>query len=514
MHSTRFSQLNSVEPKTLIQSWLQQGQTIRPFWPFPSTFQGIVDRLAKSDGINMERRSLVANALEQQYQDAGMAIPANLKAFRSGARAVTTGHQLVLMGGPAFFHYKIMSAVRWAESLSEQGVVAVPVFWLASEDHDFEEIARVFSREQAPFHWQPDADPQAKAVGRLLWTPEDEEALAEWAQQSDVLPMDSIAGSTPMSLAQRVRLWIHDMFEGLGVLVIDGDDPALKEMAGHLWSAEWKGQGIAEAVKHSTAALELAGWKAQLRIQENNLFHLNSEGERTRADRWIKEQRALAWQDEPEFNWSPNAALRPIYQEFLLQSAAVIGGPGEIAYWLQLGGAFQHHAVEQPALMLRDGALVWSKEQAALAKEVGWSPITGMWTGMEASNRWVSMHMDPDNEVHRAWDEWGKALEAHAVGMGRDVLPTTRASLSNMEKEWLRLQKKWRKAVRSRHVVKCQQLEVLFDGVLFPEGSPQERLINVRALVQDENSLAGLNRTWLEKSKDSVEPVFFVFESL
>lgn len=514
MNCTRFSQVESAEPDSLIKAWLEQDEAIRPFWPFPSSAQGIADRLSSSKGVNMDRRSLVADAMEGQYRDAGMAIPKLLDVFRSGAQAVTTGHQLVLMGGPAFFHYKIMSAIRWAQSLNEQGVPAVPVFWLASEDHDFEEIARVFSRLQEPFQWQPHADPKGKAVGRLPWTSNDEDALVGWAKASGVLPMEPNTRSEAMPLAQRVRLWVHEMFGELGVLVIDGDDPALKEIAGHLWSAEWTGEGIAEAVKSSTTALEQAGWKAQLRVQEINLFHLNPQGERTRVDRWIQGQSPLAWKEQSMSNWSPNAALRPIYQEFLLESAAVIGGPGEIAYWLQLGRAFQHHGMEQPALMLRDGALVWSPKESALADEVGWSPAIGRWRGTDASNRWVSLNMEEEEAVHRAWDAWGKALEAHAVGMGRDVLPTTLASLSNMEKEWSRLQKKWRKSVRARHAEKCQALEQVFDCIVFPEGAPQERVVNARALVEDEAALADLNRSWFEPNSSQVGPVFLVFESL
>ena len=514
MNCTPTAQVDTVGSDSLIGAWLKQEESIRPFWPFPSSFQGIQDRLAHTQGINMERRFLVSDVLERQYLAAAIPIPEELQSFRSGARAVTTGHQLVLMGGPAFFHYKILSAIRWAKALSDQGIAAVPVFWLASEDHDFEEIAKVFSTGDEAFHWHPKEDPKGKAVGRLMWTQEDEKALAHWANTAGVLPMQVNHSFNSMPLAQRVRMWVHEMFAEQGVLVIDGDDPELKKAASHLWNAEWNGGGIADSVQASTAALEAAGWKAQLSPQPNNVFHLNEAGQRTRSDRWLDNNGATSWEAVSAEKWSPNAALRPLYQEFLLESAAVIGGPGEVAYWLQLRRAFDHHKIELPALMLRDGALVWSTEQATLAQAVEWSPARGMWKGAEASAFWVSMQMEPEDEVQQAWSEWGKALEAHANGMGREVVPTTLAALKQMEKEWLRLKKKWRKSVRARHAERCLDLEHLFDAVLFPHANPQERVVNARGLAGDAESLKAWNRLWLQQVEGGIDPQFLIFQSL
>ena len=317
-----------------------------------------------------------------------------------------------------------------------------------------------------------------------------------------------------MPLAQRVRMWVHEMFAEQGVLVIDGDDPELKKAASHLWNAEWNGGGIADSVKESTAALEAAGWKAQLRLQPNNVFHLNDAGQRTRSDRWLENNASTSWEAVSAKNWSPNAALRPLYQEFLLESAAVIGGPGEVAYWLQLRRAFDHHKIELPALMLRDGALVWSTEQATLAQAVEWSPARGMWKGADASASWVSMQMEPEDEVQEAWSQWGEALEAHANGMGREVVPTTLAALKQMEKEWLRLKKKWRKSVRARHAGRCLDLEYLFDAVLFPHANPQERVVNARGLAGDAESFEAWSRLWLQTVEGGIDPQFLIFESL
>ncbi len=513
MNCTPFAQVDIVDSKTLVNAWLKQEKSIQTLWPFPSSLKGIQSRLSKSAGVNMARRAMVSDALERQYKATELPIPKVLQEFRSGARAVTTGHQLVLMGGPAFFQYKILSAIRWAKTLSDSGISAVPVFWLASEDHDFEEISQVFSQGNETFCWQPTEDPKGKAVGRLLWTQEDEKALGDWANSNGVLPGFVSEPFESMPLSQRVRRWVHGMFGEHEILVIDGDDPELKKEAMHLWNAEWTGQGIADALKESTRDLEELGWKAQLRLQPNNLFHLSEDGQRMRSDRWGVEKEKTAWKSVPAAHWSPNAALRPIYQEFLIESAAVVGGPGEVAYWLQLKCAFEHHKIELPALMLRDGAMVWSSEQAQQAQSVGWTPALGVWSGSDASARWISMQMEPEDEMQEAWDRWGEVLEAHANGVGREAVPTTLAALKQMEKEWMRLKKKWRKTVRLQHAERCHELEYLFDVVLFPDAKPQERIANAGALANSTEKFELLKRLWSESMADAVEPKFLVFES-
>jgi uncharacterized protein YllA (UPF0747 family) len=144
MNCIPLRQVDIAGPETIARAWLNEEESLQTFWPYASNLNGIEERLSCSHGIHLERRKVVAAAIERQYKNTGLAVPEGMLEFRSGARAVTTGHQLVLMGGPAFFHYKILSAIRWAKQLSEKGTAAVPVFWLASEDHDFEEISRVF----------------------------------------------------------------------------------------------------------------------------------------------------------------------------------------------------------------------------------------------------------------------------------------------------------------------------------------------------------------------------------
>ena len=116
-------------------------------------------------------------------------------------------------------------------------------------------LHRSFLAGDEAFHWRPKEDPKGKAVGRLVWTQEDEKALAHWANTAGVLPMQVNHSFDSMPLAQRVRMWVHEMFGEQGVLVIDGDDPELKKAASHLWNAEWNGGGIADCVQASQRLL-------------------------------------------------------------------------------------------------------------------------------------------------------------------------------------------------------------------------------------------------------------------
>jgi uncharacterized protein YllA (UPF0747 family) len=455
----------------------------------------------------------LAEAMRARYTACGLAPPASLKRLAEGAATWTAGHQLVAAGGPAFFHLKILSMVRRARLQAEAPVV---VFWLASEDHDWEEV-RHFPRVHGvgkEFAW-----PEAAcggAVGRWELDDRARATAREWAA-SVKLPeswkrpvLDALDRS--QTLGEAVFRWVHEWFGEDGVLVLDADDPDLKAWAAPLWEAELRGEGIGQPLARQTAYLEQAGWKPGLFPREVALFELRP-GERVRLEsgpqgtspvdgRWTLAP-ADASQVASEARWSPNAALRPLYQEWLLGNDAVFLGPSELAYWLQLTQAFAHHGLAFPRLELRDGGVAVSPPQWAWLQSQNWHPQEGV-QGIEA--RWRSACIQGAESALPVWDftAWADEFVAHVKPLDPTLEGAARAAVKKMEKAFEGAAGKVRRAWRAQHSNEESFIQTLVER-LAPESTPQERVEHLAAWGEWKAVRAG----WCAQTVDA--PVFSVW---
>ncbi len=488
--------------------WCSAPSELQSFWPFSGTLEGIAEAIAARGSVDHSRREFVADCIRKQYENVGIKAPEALTSFAKGAEVISVGHQLQAGGGPAFFHYKILSALRWAAQLQASGTPAVAVFWMAAEDHDFEEVSQTHAPGERTFQWTPERLEQAP-VGRIPWDAQAEQKWQDWCSSALKSPCDSVSESMP--LAHRVRHWLQEWFGGENLLVIDGDDAGLKGRAEALLTSEWSGDGIAPALREAEK-LYTAKWaSAPLHVQENNLFVIDDVGRRTRADRWLQENgRDAVKRLRPE-QLSPNAALRPVYQEFLLQSAAFAGGPSEVGYWLMLGGAFRHHQVAQPALLVRDGAFVHHGPSLRAAEACHWTPQKPALTGEAAVAAWADLRLRGNGELEQAFEAWSAALIAHAQGVPGDAVPTTRAALTNMEKDLTHLRKKWRKLLRQQHADEVEVIRKAFDEWICPKGMAQERRLSALPLMEAAGGAAVFMEKWHEALRGANEPQFLVY---
>ena len=335
---------HSPVPSKVMKDLIAGGTFLESIAKAPYHWENFADQTQAQQGYSHETRAVVANAFERQNPNLSASEKASLQAFRDGATTITTGHQLMVCGGTVFFEAKVLGAVALARAASKKlGKQVVPVFWMASEDHDFEEIAS-FRIGEHQFTWK---QPDAKGPVGYLPTQDLADQLSSWleqvplneAQKKLVLPRLK-AYREGKNLAEATRQWVRQWAEGLGLLVLDGQDMALKGQAAPLWTAEMGGQ-YSTLIQAQTDALVAQGYKAQVFPREINLFDLR-DGDRQRFE-----------QPDPEcpyFYVSPNALMRPLYQEWLLPNLAYVGGGGELAYWLQLGLAFEHLGRPMPLL--------------------------------------------------------------------------------------------------------------------------------------------------------------------
>lgn len=296
---------------------------------------------------------------------------------------VTTGHQLNLFTGPLFSIYKIIQCVVIAEKLNQTypEYNFIPVFWMASEDHDFEEINHVhlFGKK---IIWQKNVQENVIA-GRLktdsmdVFLDElqglflDEKVKSEFQKLKDFyLHAENLASAT--------RKLINALFKDFGLVIMDGDDRELKQEIKSVFKNEIKNEITFREVSKTNENLIAKKYPVQVHVRNCNLFYIHSDGKRERivlenesfkidGQSFSADEMCEMIEKNPE-HFSPNALLRPVYQETLLPNLVYVGGGGEISYWLQLKSLFSKLGVSYPMLRVRDSVFNLTEKQMAELK--------------------------------------------------------------------------------------------------------------------------------------------------
>jgi len=286
-----------------------------------------------------DRRAAIVSALRAQNGDSEslrrLAEPETV--------AIVTGQQVGLFSGPAYTIYKAISAARLAHDLTRRGIPAVPIFWLATEDHDFAEVnhAWIFDGSHRPLVMQVDAPPEngrQRPVGGIVLEQPPVEALASaiagFPHGEEVAAAVREAYPPGVTMGAGFRALLAHLLRKLDLLFLDPLDPAVRRIGAPLVA---EALGAAAELKSKllerNRALEAAGYHAQVHLEaKTSLFFLLENGERVplrRKDSEFAELRDRAAEI------SPNALLRPVMQDYLLPTVAYIGGPAELAYLAQ-----------------------------------------------------------------------------------------------------------------------------------------------------------------------------------
>lgn len=461
-------------------------------WPNKPTEENLLE-LRASMARSSERRDLLVESVTAQYKRAGMLVPERVAALgRDDTRTVTTGHQLCLATGPAFTYYKVLSAVVLAKQIETRwGTPVVPVFWLASEDHDFEEIQSLWDGHG----WQDWSPSQTGgAVGRMS-TDGLESMLSAWSDKVGLEEerKNTVLGACSGTLASAMRGWIHGAFGQEQIVVVDGDDAALKSAFAESMLSELSEQIVSQEVSKVNAVLDTAGHSPQVHVRPVNLFYLTA-GSRSRIEhkdsKWLAGDRVWSsieavleeLNGQPE-RFSPNALLRPVYQSFTLPDVAVVGGLAEVAYWLQLSSVFPAMGVVQPALVPRDRVRVLPRKLSALAREFGMSEAQFD----ERLEVWEARHVaESDPPDTRDWRDAVSRASAETSAVFQDLDPSLLSSVASAEAKMTKLLDKLdeqaRRAIRRKSQVSLDRLARLHAG-LFPDGKAQERVVNWHVLA-------------------------------
>jgi len=362
--------------------YLDENSRLKPFYNnFPNT-KGFYNQIEeKKKSFRLQNRIVLSDALHNQYK--GFAISdktqENIDLLKKqNTFTVTTGHQLNLFTGPLYFLYKIISTINLAEELSEKFPENqfIPVYWMATEDHDFDEI-NYFNFDGKKVLWNRK---DGGAVGRFSTEGLEQvfnvftEHLGNSKNAEYLKELFSRGYLQHNNLADATRFIANELFAEYGLVIIDGDDNSLKELFTPFVKQELENQVSYREVTNTIARLE-ENYNIQVNPREINLFYLGDDfRERIVFENGVykinntalvftKEELLLELKNNPKA-FSPNVIMRPLYQEVILPNLCYIGGGGEQAYWLELKSYFDAVEVPFPILLLRNSVQVLSEKQA------------------------------------------------------------------------------------------------------------------------------------------------------
>lgn len=455
----------------------------------------------KLSSYSSESRAILCDVLEKQYARRGLSGSVeSIQRLRSEkAMSVTCGHQLVVFGGPMYLILKTIHVIKLSRILKEKfpDLDFIPVFWMASEDHDFEEAKTVnlFGRGLT---WEPEQN--QGAVGRIPAITldrfrQDLHQIFESHSDSEIHKLiDDFKGEL---YADAFASFLHALFGQEGLLLLDGDDPELKRLMIPLAEKELNEEFAHFAVQKTNERLLKAGYHLQMHPREINLFFLGDQ-ERIRITRegelykigenkTVKREELMRLLEQQPERFSPNVVLRPLYQEMILPNTCYVGGTGELSYWLQLKAVFDEMKLPFPMLQIRNSLFWISPQVFAKMEKYGISSFDLLLPEDELKKNFVlkqdlsSLNFDEldrllghlNSEIGRLCDAGDSSLQRFKEG-----------EQTRLQNQIDQLKAKLIKASKSQHEDAMKAISFVHTKV-FPSGKLQERIESVFSFCPD-----------------------------
>jgi len=340
----------------LFLDFLAGNPQVHPFYPSSTLSLDELAMQARSIDIPNERRQQVANLLEKQNRswNAGLEALANIEKLRQGACAVVTGQQVGLFLGPAYTVYKAITVLRLARELGARGVDAVPVFWLASEDHDLAEVNHVIVPDgQGGLQRLATASSgeDSAPVGRINLHSDVSsliENLKSLVGDCEVVDFIREAYRPGETFAAAFGRLMVRLFSRYGLIFLEPSGAQVHSIAAPLLQkAGQRAQSLTQALLDRGKELEAAGYHSQVKVTSAStlLFYLR-DGARfpvhsknghfsVDGEHWSREDFETRISSHPEL-FTANVLLRPVLQDYLLPTATYVAGPAETAYFAQV----------------------------------------------------------------------------------------------------------------------------------------------------------------------------------
>ncbi|HTS48120.1 MAG TPA: bacillithiol biosynthesis cysteine-adding enzyme BshC [Bryobacteraceae bacterium] len=421
---------------------------------------------------------------------------------KPGTVAVVTGQQVGLFSGPAYTIYKALTAARLAAKLTEQGIPAVPIFWLATEDHDFAEVNHTFvfgadhrpvtlsvSGVDAPEHPVgaiPIPDPPIDALRNTL---------ASFPHGDAVTTMVAEAYRPGATFGAAFQALLQRLLAQFGLLFIDPLDEAVRRMAAPvLRKALGDGDRLKQQLLDRNRELEAQGYHAQVHLEQKTSLAFLLEGDRRitlrrqNGDYVSKDRRYSVSQliDLAE-HLSPNALLRPVVQDYVLPTVAYVGGPAELAYMAQSEVLYEDLLGRMPVMLARNGFTLLGSRTAKLMARYGFA-IPDFFHGEEAVRERIAQQLVPpglSREFEQTRTTVADSLDrmrGDLVSFDSTLAKAADKARSKMLYQLSKIERKTARETLERNHRAAEDASYMA-GLIFPEKHLQERFYSILPFV-------------------------------
>ncbi|WP_439480212.1 bacillithiol biosynthesis cysteine-adding enzyme BshC [Chryseobacterium aquaticum] len=471
----------------------------------------------KQNSFGNYQREIISKAFTDQLSHLELSSKQkeNIESLKSqNTFTITTGHQLNLFSGSAFFVYKILQTIKTCTHLKEKfpNFNFVPVYWMASEDHDFAEINH-FKTENNYYEIN---EKSGGAVGRIkindtFFISEFKKEFKDSIFGTELILMLKEAYKVGNTLTQAIQILVNRLFSEFGLLILDGDSKELKNQAKEIFKDELLHFSLNKQSKEKVDFLTKKYGKVQVNPREINLFYLSETRDRidfdgenyliVDTDKKFTEEKILAELENYPEKFSPNALMRPVYQEKVLPNLAYIGGNAEIMYWLELKDYFSEINIPFPILIPRNSMLFIKEKTLGKIKKLDlkiedfFQNFTKITNAKILENNFILKSLDEkENLLINNFSELKKLAETTEKSFGNMV----KAEEVRQLKSFKRMKKRLLHAEKIKQKELLERLEMLFLNV-HPAKTWQERIFNFSVFFAD------FGYSWLQSCLEEME---------
>jgi bacillithiol biosynthesis cysteine-adding enzyme BshC len=480
----------------LVSDYISGNPALRHLYKYDFNIESFAQVMADKAKDNTDR-ALLVSVLRKQYNNVAASdkTKLNIESLLSEKTfTITAAHQPCVLLGPVFNIYKISATINLALQLKAKypDNNFVPVFWMGSEDHDFDELGHTYIYGKK-VEW-PAAPGETGAFGRRkldTFVNVLNEAELILGESGKPLIEKLRAGLDKFTrFGEYTRYVINELFADTGLVVIDQDDAELKKKFAPIIANEL---GTSSAIRAMQSNLKWLSENYSVQAQPREInFFLLGENFRERIIRqgneYLVNNSEIRFNNElpPSFGWpfpeafSPNVILRPVYQELVLPNLAFIGGAGEVSYWLELKPVFDHHKVNYPMIVMRTSITVLNNASLRKLEKLGLSTLDFFGNIDQVISNFVKSKLSADMQ----FDTETKSLEAlfdSIAGKAETVDPTLKGTVLAEKQKQLNaleaLEGRILKAEKRKQEDSINQIKAL-QQIIAPDNSWQERIEN------------------------------------
>jgi bacillithiol biosynthesis cysteine-adding enzyme BshC len=455
----------------------------------------------KNDSFSIKNRNILANVLQEQYKAYSLNenVEKNIQLIKeSNTFTITTGHQLNLFTGPAYVIYKIIHVLKLTEALNIKFPQHnfVPIFWMASEDHDFDEInhTSLFGKKVS---WTIDS---SGPVGRLPltnWEEIQNELHAFFSSDINSEIHRIIDKYQGEDLAEATKNILHYLFGDKGLVIINPDHRSLKSLFVPTFIKEIETAFVQSEVEATNVKIKALGFQPQAFVRPINIFYItNTSRERLLSENdkihipslgtFSKEEIIEKIKNNPE-SFSPNVMMRPLYQETILPNLTYVGGGGEISYWIQQKGVFDTMQLPFPLLQVRVSVHWIDRQSHKKIHQLGLNVEQLFQSVADLQKKYLKENhgevLDFSNLIN-AGESLSQQILSHSLRIDQTFEKYALAEISKVEKLIENIQLKLTKQKKSQSDIAMKQIEDL-KSKLFPFSGLQERTESFFSICRD-----------------------------